>query len=271
MGFGASHTPALVPLLDMADHRQGATSDFVLGRAGEDVGGPPVWAAPANLARGGYAEDPFECLGRVGGGPPYPAPALAPPYTLLGLRCGVPVPAGGPLTISYGALTNAALVLRYGFALPANGADTLPVHVGSGGLVVAGTGGVVGTRYALSMHGLPAGLLQDAHEAAGGGAGSECGGELSDDVALQIMDDEVAEFVGRHGGQALPTFHWLSAQLRRLIGELDRMPPPSDTSPRAAEEAAALAMCAVFRAGLRDIAAASARIVEDAAALLTSL
>lgn len=161
-GATPSHVPAMVPLLDMADHRAGATARFVLvrGREGKigksEVGFGGGSGTTRSVASGSASvedHDPFACLDGLGlqGGPAsgpgrdrgqdtvaYDSAGTRESSTisdpigegwLIGLQVGTSHRPGQSLDISYGALTNAALAVRYGFTVQGNAADVVPVKL----------------------------------------------------------------------------------------------------------------------------------------------
>lgn len=249
-------TPGMVPLMDMADHRAGATAAFVLCEEargeGEEVrmrvvGRGGVHSELGREAGGGTDPFDFHCVGAGGATLPPPPQHPAPHVLHMGLRIGTNHAPGQAVSINYGPLSNAALLLRYGFVVVDNPADVLPVRAsrrgggegvddgsssggGGGGewtLEVDGeggrgsAGGEEETRlFLLTEHAVPTELLSIAATAVGlqppGTEGAPASAPALDWADALLHDVAVAEFKAVHGDRAAPALAWAVGEVARL-------------------------------------------------------
>jgi hypothetical protein len=320
---GGSMAPAMVPVMDLCNHRAGALSEFVVvggggggGQGGAGAGGASL-SAPPSSTQGESSAAMFDFLRESpsatpsssfpakrqrqeevedGAGTDLPVSAStsssssssSSPPPRLSLRLGRAAARGSEVCINYGAKDNASLALYYGFTLPGNAVEELDVCVsvvqdGARGklrLQLAGGGTDSGaTRFTLSQHAIPPGLL----DAVLAGLGSSASAERDIPVAPVAMSQSSAAVVTAPVAFAAPpnawdadpvslaflessasstdlsgAAVWLEEELRRLAAALRSS--PASAAPLSPSSALG-ALVAGYREGLAKVAEESARLL----------
>ena len=117
-GAGASVSPAMVPLADLANHRPGALCMWRRRRLA-----PNASSTSSSVS----CEDPAGATGSTRC--PAPPAAVQSRRSVVDLVLGGTAQAGTEICISYGAKSNAELAIFYGFTLRENACDRVPVSL----------------------------------------------------------------------------------------------------------------------------------------------
>lgn len=213
--------PALVPLLDQADHTAiGARARWCLHdkRTGASMSLPPSHARVADA-------DPLLCLDPMS---TIFITAHVPDFRSMGRYCvGLESTAalarGSPITINYGTLTNTSLVYRYGFALSFHPADSLLVAINDEKKLVLCDEQSERT-YHLSSVDLSTSLLTAiAREVcnlspSSAALPSQC--MVGGDVYDLLAPSGVTELQAEYGDGARPVLSWLAQRCREIAAGL---------------------------------------------------